>query len=96
MFYWSIQITVLSFILIILVHYLVNFFKSTLTVPKIKDLVDAPAKRYEHMFNVINSHNSFIPEEDKTTMKDELKSFLKKQMKPAGMEIGNDVSYAPF
>ena len=36
---WVIQITVISIVLIFLVHHLINFFKSTLTVPKIKDLV---------------------------------------------------------
>ena len=54
MLFWSIKITLLSFILIFLVHYLINFFKSTLTVPKIKDLVNTPNQKYENMFNVIS------------------------------------------
>lgn len=29
------------------------FFKSTLTVPKIKDLVNSPASKYEHIFDTI-------------------------------------------
>ena len=37
---WILQITIISIVLIFLVHYLFNFFKSTLTVPKIKDLVN--------------------------------------------------------
>jgi hypothetical protein len=41
---WVIQITIISFVLIFLVHHLINFFKSTLTVPKIKDLVNAPTQ----------------------------------------------------
>lgn len=59
---WIIQITIVSVMLIFLSHYLINFFKSTLTVPKIKDLVNSPTQKYESMFNVIanknNSHNS--------------------------------------
>lgn len=52
---WIIQITIISIILIFLVHYLINFFTSTLTVPKIKDLVNTPTQRYDSMFNVIAS-----------------------------------------
>jgi hypothetical protein len=50
---WIIQITIISIILIFLVHYLINFFKSTLTVPKIKDLVNVPTQKYENMYNII-------------------------------------------
>ena len=60
---WIIQITVISIILIFLVHHLINFFKLTLTVPKIKDLVNSPTQKYENMFNIIknnsNSSSSF-------------------------------------
>jgi hypothetical protein len=109
MLFWSIKITFLSIILIFLVHYLINFFKSTLTVPKIKDLVNTPTQKYENMFNVIsssdkhsnndnisnnnitnnitNSNNQvsyteidLLPKPDETSMKNELKNFLKKQM----------------
>jgi cell shape-determining protein MreC len=55
---WIIQITIISIILIFLVHYLINFFTSTLTVPKIKDLVNTPTQRYDSMFNVIASANA--------------------------------------
>ena len=90
---WIIQITVISIILIFLVHHLINFFKSTLTVPKIKDLVNTPHKKYENMYNIINnnsnnSNNSntdeynfddLIPKKEES-MKNELKNFLKKQL----------------
>ena len=55
---WILQITIISIVLIFLVHYLFNFFKSTLTVPKIKDLVNTPAQKYENMFSVISKSNS--------------------------------------
>lgn len=60
MLFWTIQITVISIVLIFLVHYLINFFKSTLTVPKIKDLVNTPTQKYENMYNIINNnqHNN--------------------------------------
>jgi hypothetical protein len=40
------------------VHYLINFFKSTLTVPKIKDLVNSPTQKYENMYNIISKSNN--------------------------------------
>lgn len=58
MLFWTIQITVISIVLIFLVHHLINFFKSTLTVPKIKDLVNTPNQKYEDMYNIINNNNS--------------------------------------
>jgi hypothetical protein len=54
---WVIQISIISIILIFLVHYLFNFFKETLTVPKIKDLVNVPNKKYENMYNIISKNN---------------------------------------
>jgi hypothetical protein len=92
---WVIQITIISFILIFLIHHLINFFKSTLTVPKIKDLVNSPTQKYENMYNIINnrqkaSSNSnleneyslidLLPKKEETNMKSELKNFLKSQL----------------
>ena len=54
---WIIQITIISIVLIFLVHYLFNFFKSTLTVPKIKDLVNTPTQKYDNMFSIISKGN---------------------------------------
>ncbi len=66
------------------------FFKETLTVPKIKDLVNSPNQKYQNIYDTI-SHKStsytnidLLPSEvipsEKNNMKDELKSFLKKQL----------------
>jgi hypothetical protein len=92
---WTIQIAIISIILIFLVHHLINFFKSTLTVPKIKDLVNSPTQKYKNMYNIINNSNtSEMPEKNKeytlidllptknddVNMKSELKNFLKSQL----------------
>jgi len=99
---WVIQITVISIILIFLVHHLINFFKSTLTVPKIKDLVNTPQK-YENMYNIIEKKTNtssesadytlidLLPKEEEPTMKSELKNFLKKQLH-APTESGTSIS----
>ena len=103
---WIIQISLISLIFIFLVHHLIMFFKSTLTVPKIKDLVNSSDQKYQKIYNTlsnngindingingINSINansytaidllptSFVEKESDNSMKDELKSFLKKQL----------------
>jgi len=51
---WVLQTTILSIVFIWLVHYLFNYFKDTLTVPKVKDLVNEPSKKYKNMYQVIN------------------------------------------
>ena len=90
MLFWIVQTTVISVTLIFLVHYLIEFFKSTLTVPKIKDLVNTSPQKYENMFNVIsnkktpsfnNGYNieDLIPKSN-NDMKSELKMFLKNQL----------------
>ena len=61
---WIIQITIISIILIFLVHYLFNFFKSTLTVPKIKDLVNIPNQKYKNMYNIISKNNETFNNEN--------------------------------
>ena len=53
MFIWAIKISILSVVFIFLVHYLINFFKNNLTVPKIKDLVNVSAQKYDNMYSVI-------------------------------------------
>jgi hypothetical protein len=95
---WIIQITLISIILIFLVHHLIHFFKSTLTVPKVKDLVHTTTRKYDHIYNTIQQNNitqtnNTMPQNNNTmpqnndskhnndTMKNELKNFLKKQMK---------------
>jgi uncharacterized membrane-anchored protein YitT (DUF2179 family) len=64
MLYWVIQITVISIILIFLVHHLINFFKATLTVPKIKDLVNSATQKYEKIYKILqkNSKTSIEPD----------------------------------
>ena len=118
MLFWIIQITIISIILIFLVHYLFNFFKETLTVPKIKDLVNSSDKKYQKIYDTIsnqtatnaspNSYTSIdlLPSSlqnevaDQSSMKDELKSFLKKQLKSEKdtdiMGIGSSSNFSAF
>ena len=49
---------ILSFILIVLIHYLYSFFKTTLTIPKVRDLVNKPTERYNEMIDTIKYNDS--------------------------------------
>lgn len=53
MWYWIIKVSILSLIFIFLLHYLYSFFVSTLTVPKVKDLVTLPQEKYNEMFHLL-------------------------------------------
>lgn len=109
---WILQISIISIIFIFLVHHLLCFFKTTLTVPKMKDLVNSPIKKYQDIFDTISNSNTnlnsntnfnkylpskngeytdinLLPTENMMSssvpdMKDELKSFLKKQLNNTG------------
>lgn len=80
MLYWTMQWVVISLVLIMLIHYLYAFFKNTLTVPKIKDLVNKPNERYNEILETLklNKNTEIVTETvSKTEMQQELRSFLK-------------------
>lgn len=99
---WIIQIAIISIILIFLIHHLVNFFTSVLTVPKIKDLVHRPKQKYKDIYNIISSNElidndtnnnikynleELIPSSNSVpNMKTELKNFIKKQLNNNNLE----------
>ena len=58
MFFWVIQNIIISLVLIILIHYLYVFFKTNLTVPKIKDLVERPEKKYKEIYASLSSKST--------------------------------------
>jgi len=79
------QWIIISLVLIMLVHYLYSFFKNTLTVPKVKDLVNRPTERYNEILETIKTsrHKTAPPDpEVKTEMQNELRSFLQDLKKP--------------
>jgi len=58
MLFWILQSMVLSIIFILLIHHLIHFFKTTLTIPKMKDLVNAPTQKYDNMYTIIGNPSS--------------------------------------
>ena len=124
MLVWILEISIISIIFIFLVHHLLCFFKSTLTVPKLKDLVNSPIKKYQDIFDTIantntntnfnRNRNKYLPSQPDSSdtdykdinllptenmnsssssndMKDELKSFLKKQLNASDQDFGRDL-----
>ena len=71
MFIWALKVSILSVVFIFLVHYLINFFKNNLTVPKIKDLVNVSAQKYDNMYSVIGNQPQQSSMEYSTTKKEE-------------------------
>jgi hypothetical protein len=77
-----------------------------LTIPKIKDLVNAPTQKYENMYNIINTQKTHIspnlekeyslsellPKKEEINMKSELKNFLKTQLHPKTNENEMNIS----
>jgi hypothetical protein len=52
---WFIQVSVVSLIIIYVIHNLYSFFKDTLTVPKIKDMVKRPQQKYDTLFRELRN-----------------------------------------
>ena len=92
MWSWIIKVTMVSLLFIFLLHYLYSFFKTTLTSPKLKDLVNKPQEKYNTIYNSLKSTGDVgienVCEDNKSnlggihgsnssSMKDELKKYLK-------------------
>jgi len=87
---WILQMSIISFLFIFLVHHLITFLKSTLTIPKIKDLVDSPSQKYKNIYAQLSNNSNKCRDVDieeqvnvkvvDSSMKQDLKSFLKKQL----------------
>jgi hypothetical protein len=98
MLVWLIQVAIISLVLIFLVHHLFTFFKTTLTVPKVRDVVSGQNDKYGKILDTLSQDNQsytdieLLPTEQingltasmsntgNSTMKNELKTFLRKQL----------------
>ena len=60
---WFIQNILFSISLIVVIHYLYIYFETTLTAPKVKDLIHCPKQKYKSLFDTINKNldNNIIP-----------------------------------
>lgn len=80
MIFWIIQWSILSLLFIFLLHHLYSFFIDTLTIPKVKDLVNKPQDRYNELFTLLETKNNTTQNSNKNTdnnnMHGELLDFL--------------------
>ena len=74
MFFGIIKWVLISLILILLIHYLYYYFKNTLTVPKVRDLIYKPQMQYNELLKyseIDKKENKEEGEEDKKEGEDE-------------------------
>jgi len=74
MWTWIIKVSVVSFLFIFLLHYLYSFFKTTLTSPKIKDLVNKPMRKYDSIYDSLQNNQNCIEETECVNMSNSLHS----------------------
>lgn len=73
---WALQWTIISLILIMLIHYLYSFFVKTLTVPKVRDLINKPTEKYNKILSQKLPVAPEAPVIDTNVMQAELRDFL--------------------
>lgn len=59
MFYTILTSVAISLLIIITLHYLFLFFKETLTVPIVKDLIVQPTQTYKYLETISKSNSNF-------------------------------------
>ena len=79
--FWVVQVVVVSLVIIFLLHNLYYFFKETLTIPKMKDMVKRPQQKYDALFRELRMHheeskNANNANDANDAMKNELKRYL--------------------
>ena len=109
MFFNILYSAIVSIIIIFVVHNIFNYFKNTLTTPKIKDLINKPRNEYDKIKNVINSNghvdtterndNDNISTEMQNIRndvdRDNIKSELKDFFKQLNEEKKDSISFNP-
>ena len=76
MFFSILKWVIISLTLIFLVHHLYMFLLNTLTVPKIKDLVNKPNQQYKDIFETLHTIKPDTAAPNTEQIADELTSFL--------------------
>ena len=88
--FWVVQVVIVSIVIIFLLHNLYIFFKETLTVPKMKDMVKRPQQKYESLFREleelkrdhINHSANANANGSNDAMKNELKRYIMEMNSP--------------
>ena len=80
-----------SLVVIIVLHYLYLFLRDALTVPKIRDMVHKPQRRYSSILHSVEAPGALMPSAapkadvpDKAAMQAELGAFLRDLKRDGG------------
>tara|TARA_B110000858_G_C17754549_1_gene451398 strand:+ start:1168 stop:1509 length:342 start_codon:yes stop_codon:yes gene_type:complete len=84
MIFSVLQTTIISIILIFMIHYIYLFLKENLTTPKIRDLVNKPTEQYNKIYKDLQSSSEVT-----TDMKGELQNYLKSLTKEKNIDNNN-------
>ena len=104
MLFWIIKWFLISVLIIVLLHNLYLFFINTLTIPKVKDLINKPIEQYNEIQSFTNESNyesdiSNVKEQNsENDMQNELKSFLNNIKKEEIMtaDVLNSSNYSTY
>ena len=77
MFLQIITQSLFYFLLIALVHYLYEYFKEMLTIPKVKDYIHIPKNEYNQIYKILNNDKKREIGGSKKNNKEELKNYFK-------------------
>lgn len=97
MFFNIIYTTIVSIIIIFVVHNIFNYLKNTLTAPKVKDLINRPKFEYDKINNLLNSEENLnkVDSENYKTSKFEKSQIdtqeIKSELKDFFKELNNTV-----
>jgi len=75
MLFWVSQQIIISLVVIILIHSIYTFLQNNLTTPKIRDMVNAPIKKYDEIYETIKQPER--TNDSSSNMKNELQNYLK-------------------
>ena len=75
MLFWVSQQIIISLVVIILIHSIYTFLQNNLTTPKIRDMVNAPIKKYDEIYETIKQPEQ--TNDSSSNMKNELQNYLK-------------------
>ena len=89
MLFWVSQQIIISLVVIILIHSIYTFLQNNLTTPKIRDMVNAPIKKYDEIYETIKQPER--TNDSSSNMKNELQNYLKE----LSVSIKDDGPQAP-
>lgn len=91
MWSWIFKVAVVSFLFIFLLHYLYSFFKTTLTSPKIKDLVNKPMRKYDSIYDSLENNQSYIEESESAHIRSALQSNSTSMQNPVKQNMKDEL-----